>query len=908
MAVLGEDDFRNSNLSDFYASFKQGALDAAGVTVVSNNNPVREGSKQEIPLTNKKEDQKKKKGGKKWNNKKRNVSEFFEEEIGFEDTEIELGSKKAIERKLTEKEIALVKELTPVVSVEKIEKIEKTTDVESEEYKNASVDIYRTLLMLGDVPFLDGFLVRGKDLDKTRMLDFCVNTLVKNGVDIEMRLSVIMTGENEELKKEIRSKILDLRAFVLGVDKIIDPKTKKWLEEIGVNEVRLNSIKDSVGEKYAELFEEEEEYFQRNNREELSENETEHNIDIQPFYNPIDDLIVAYDLAESENGFIRLGEIKEESTEKEEARKRLVENEYNLSVVEDNDLEYKRKLAARIAEEIKTLLNIYVESWVRSNTILSKFMGVNAERLGSEKVGEQKKMLELGEVAFYDQIFEDLYLSVLIGDVDGKQEAIDRLREHGIKPKQYNKNSEKDRLKYLDVLQKIKDGEENKRQLEWQIIISHKLNNVEDFKKKYADLANAAGEDVKKEKTNMYPEVFDDLWIVENGSEEEKKIAFERLMKKGIKVKVFLNDESNQKLDYQYALECIKNNNFRSWRGGETEAKKRIKDILGIEENVESLVNVVKEEAVNKESIWNQDTYNDLYTGGWNTEDAKSVDARNRLLKKGIDLDIAFKDKENQDKIAKAITIAHFTKPVDGISVEKARQILKDYFGTVDGEIENVEAVNIVGLEPISKEADKKKELVWTKRIAELISQRDGPKNVWLELHRLNYYMKPSKDQDGEVWMAAGVVASNVGDVASAEKFLKDYFRVSDGGNFQEWEELDKKYLEENKHNIQIEGDETDQTSEKEPAIKEMFIDEDELFKEFGDFVEKNGGRLDVWNDWMKRMKSVSDGDRISAVRQLKYTWDLLNDIDMRLDDEHFQFWQKYGLAYMRALGVADKV
>lgn len=273
---------------------------------------------------------------------------------------------------------------------------------------------------------------------------------------------------------------------------------------------------------------------------------TEMVVENKSFYNPIKDLKIAYDLVEDESGFIKYGEPKADSAEKTEAKKRLADNEFDLSIVEvQNNLD-KRKLAKRVAEAIKSLLDIYVESWIESNNVLSKFMGVNADRLKREKVVEETKKTELGEPVFYDQIFEDLYLSVQEVGFDGKAEAIERLRENNISAKQYDKNSEKDRQNYLQLLKDIHERKaENIQEKELKVLQKHKLDKNPEVLEKYKKEPEVKEPEAEK---IWDKELFDELEAGTSGTNSDKEFfnAREKLKKRGIDLENIAKTESKE--------------------------------------------------------------------------------------------------------------------------------------------------------------------------------------------------------------------------------------------------------------------------------------------------------------------------------------------------------------------------
>lgn len=268
--------------------------------------------------------------------------------------------------------------------------------------------------------------------------------------------------------------------------------------------------------------------------------------DNKSFYNPINDLKIAYDLEETDSGFIKYGEPKADSAEKMEAKKRLADNEYDLSIVEvQNNLD-KRKLAKGIAEAIKSLLDIYAESWIKSNKVLSQFMGVNAERLKRERVVEETKKTELGEPVFYDQIFEDLYLSVQEDDSEDKAEAVERLRTKGIKAKQYDKNSEKDRQNYLQLLKDIHNRKtENIQEKELKVLQKHKLDKNPEVLEKYKKEPEVKEPEAEK---IWDKELFDELEVGTSGTNSKNEFygARSKLKKRGIDLAKIAETESKE--------------------------------------------------------------------------------------------------------------------------------------------------------------------------------------------------------------------------------------------------------------------------------------------------------------------------------------------------------------------------
>jgi hypothetical protein len=800
MAVLGEDNSQHGGLDSFYASFKQGALDAAGVVLPQGTKKDGDVPPLEVVLNEGLKEKKKKKKGK---GKRAVEVEPFEDEIISDETEKD-GKKN--DRKPTEKEIALAKELIPK-SVP-FQEIAKQVEPESEEYKNASIDIYRTLLMLGEVPFLDSFSIRGGDLDRTKMLDLCIRTLVQHGVDTDLKISTMLINEVGDTSNDVKSKILGLRAYVLGADDKIEEETKVWLESIGIDAVRLKSIKDSVGKKWIELFNDEEKYhlqkiegdlevmrLREKLRNQLSPLEEQVKATSEYFkkrfklindlYGGEQDVVLSTEIKKEGNEFdirrnptaslIILGNIGIDGQNAEfnninrlNALREIIKDDYDVSVLgikfsfdEENNVIYSNDLGVLNLENIGIVINFFknpeivvenkdiILSFMKGDTLrMNGFLHTTAEDLGLEPEKVEKNInAPLGVVReeFLQSEIDEYYKypASLLADLNViySEKPVDKAEEKLLNEKRFDliektyrfgiyvlqtKNGKGinygdglrmtralearlkgeipeywdkyySMLKYCGVdMEKIGINDEREGKVNFFDIYSHdepaehKLNSKvpsAGFKIENGVMSELPKK-VEKPTPKYYKEMFSDLWVVENGTDEERDVSRKRLEENGVKIKKFAETEEVEKESYILALNAIKTGDFKkNWGGNRLKAEKFVKDMLGVDEKVENNVRVVSVEKVEKENIWNQDTYNDLYTGGWNTEDTKSIEARNRLLKKGIDLEKAFKDNENQDKIAKAITIAHFTKPVDGISVEKARQILKDYFGVVEEEI-----------------------------------------------------------------------------------------------------------------------------------------------------------------------------------------------------------------------------
>jgi len=363
-------------------------------------------------------------------------------------------------------------------------------------------------------------------------------------------------------------------------------------------------------------------------------------------------------------------------------------------------------------------------------------------------------------------------------------------------------------------------------------------------------------------------------------------------------------------------------------------AEKIILDVLKLKKKIEA----------EKVPVWDDEVINDLDIATWAKENEEErnkawdrLEARGLVLRKiEVDDQVVFDAISfltNKGKILKG-------KFKDN---EEAKKFLKKYFGVKIEEVggdEKLEDKKVKSEEIGKNEREKYLEYLGEGLLEDLrniyppfVTSIDG------KVYSRSFHQLEEGNRLKRIWTKStkkGFEGKDVRDFRSGQESIRliESFLSMDVGYPKDWndelmremvvgrsleqfkmdlEEARKRKQEKNKKGKDVSGDKVEEmgsvkVEDDKKERKELVFDEIEMLRDFGEFVAVNGGRIDVWNKWSEDLKKVNVEKRREVIKQLKYTWDLLQNRDMRLNDTHFPFWQKYAMAYLRSLGVAGKV
>ncbi len=387
----------------------------------------------------------------------------------------------------------------------------------------------------------------------------------------------------------------------------------------------------------------------------------------------------------------------------------------------------------------------------------------------------------------------------------------------------------------------------------------------------------------------FYEDVFDDLYMAMRGEGEKKEEALKRLTENGVKLKVYGQKDEEHRRKYIEVLETLFNAPEIENKALELWVLKK-HDMDRIPEVKEKYKDVVDKSKSKEGSVWNSDTFEKLYVGGYRANEEDGKTAIEELKKIGIDLRkaLALKDdSELKKKLGRATWVAHKKKATkEFVSVEAAVAFLKEYFEGGEKKTENEV------LDNVDEVKAGKKEIVWDDEVVEDLDVASDPKSAkedsvkaWERLEKRGFFMKSDTREDGAVGQALDLLVGKGkgarfgGSKKVAVEYLKKYFGA-----------------------VNKEKETTESGIRKETEKKETRrLSEEELMNKFRDLsVNKH-----IWAGYEDWLKTTADQEtRRKAITRLQAAFYLYAHKEERA--KHQPYWDDTATSLLRELGVAD--